>query len=131
MAAERTPAVIPSAETLREGADYYLDAQGRYVFTAHYNRRRGHCCFQGCRHCPYGQAGRSREAAQADLARRLVDLQARLDAQAVPVTVRRYRNGVLLATRPRQGTPREARETAEAVRGLAADLLTVQQVEWG
>ncbi|MFM7100822.1 MAG: cysteine-rich CWC family protein [Verrucomicrobiota bacterium] len=38
--------------------EYYLDAQGRMVFTARYHLRRGYCCDQGCRHCPYDAEGR-------------------------------------------------------------------------
>ena len=34
--------------------DYYLDEQGRLVFTEHYLLKRGYCCQNGCRHCPYG-----------------------------------------------------------------------------
>jgi hypothetical protein len=34
------------------GRDYYLE-QGKYVFTSHFLRKRGHCCASGCRHCPY------------------------------------------------------------------------------
>lgn len=41
------------AEELIEGLDYYIE-NGRWVFTAHYLRRRGYCCQSGCRHCPYG-----------------------------------------------------------------------------
>ncbi len=37
---------------LVEGEDYYFDA-GLMVLTAHYLRRRGYCCANGCRHCPY------------------------------------------------------------------------------
>jgi uncharacterized protein DUF5522/cysteine-rich CWC protein len=33
--------------------DYYLDAEGRTVFTAMYHLKRGYCCESGCRHCPY------------------------------------------------------------------------------
>jgi hypothetical protein len=36
---------------LREG-DYYMD-DGLMVFTAAFHRRRGYCCHNGCRHCPY------------------------------------------------------------------------------
>ena len=33
--------------------DFYYD--GPYlVFTAAYHLKRGHCCYSGCRHCPYG-----------------------------------------------------------------------------
>jgi hypothetical protein len=39
---------------LIEGRDYYVDPEGRYVFTAAYLLARGTCCRSGCRHCPYG-----------------------------------------------------------------------------
>jgi Family of unknown function (DUF5522) len=32
--------------------DYYIE-NGRYVFTADYLKKRGHCCGSRCRHCPY------------------------------------------------------------------------------
>lgn len=38
---------------LVENLDYYIE-KGRYVFTAHYLKKRGFCCESGCRHCPYG-----------------------------------------------------------------------------
>jgi hypothetical protein len=38
------------------GRDYYVDADGRYVFTEAYLRARGTCCGNACRHCPYGHA---------------------------------------------------------------------------
>ncbi|MFY7887568.1 MAG: DUF5522 domain-containing protein [Spirosomataceae bacterium] len=34
--------------------DYYLNEQGYMVFTAKYHLKRGHCCKNGCKHCPYG-----------------------------------------------------------------------------
>jgi len=39
--------------TLVEGEDYYFE-NGLMVLTARYLVRRGYCCEQGCRHCPYG-----------------------------------------------------------------------------
>ena len=39
---------------LVEGEDYYLD-HGLMVLTARYHLRRGYCCEQGCRHCPYSE----------------------------------------------------------------------------
>jgi hypothetical protein len=38
---------------LVEGEDYYVE-NGFWVFTAHYLKKRGYCCKNGCRHCPYG-----------------------------------------------------------------------------
>ncbi len=42
------------SKALKEGEDYYLNAQGLLVFTAGYLLKRGYCCQNGCRHCPYG-----------------------------------------------------------------------------
>jgi hypothetical protein len=33
--------------------DFYSDRQGRVVFTAAYHLKRGYCCENNCRHCPY------------------------------------------------------------------------------
>jgi len=41
-------------EELREGDDYYINEDGFMVFTAAYLLKRGYCCENGCRHCPYG-----------------------------------------------------------------------------
>jgi uncharacterized protein DUF5522 len=38
---------------LVEGEDYYLE-NGLFVFTAAYLLKRGYCCHNNCRHCPYG-----------------------------------------------------------------------------
>ena len=38
---------------LTEGRDYHTE-NGAMVFTAGYLQRRGYCCGNGCRHCPYG-----------------------------------------------------------------------------
>ncbi len=45
-----------------EGIDYCVEG-GRWVFTAAYHRKRGHCCASGCRHCPFGNAPADREGA--------------------------------------------------------------------
>ena len=34
--------------------DYYHTHEGFLVFTAAYHTKRGYCCKNGCRHCPYG-----------------------------------------------------------------------------
>jgi hypothetical protein len=41
------------------GEFYRLD-DGRIVFTERYHLRRGYCCGNGCRHCPYDGDGRPR-----------------------------------------------------------------------
>jgi hypothetical protein len=38
---------------LRENIGSYVDAQGRTVFTAAFHLKRGYCCANGCRHCPF------------------------------------------------------------------------------
>jgi hypothetical protein len=37
--------------------DYYFTEDGYLVFTAQYLLRRGYCCGNRCRHCPYGHEG--------------------------------------------------------------------------
>jgi hypothetical protein len=34
-------------------ADTYKDTNGNIVFTESYHLKRGYCCDNGCRHCPY------------------------------------------------------------------------------
>lgn len=38
--------------SLTEGLDYYFD-NGLMVLTEHFLTKRGYCCGNGCRHCPY------------------------------------------------------------------------------
>jgi hypothetical protein len=38
---------------MEEGTDYYLNEQGLLVFTAAYHLKRGYCCKNKCRHCPW------------------------------------------------------------------------------
>ncbi len=45
---------------LLEGIDYDIEA-GRWVFTAAYHQKRGHCCENVCRHCPFGNSPADRE----------------------------------------------------------------------
>ena len=37
-----------------EEDDFYLSPEGYRVFTEKYHLKRGYCCKNGCRHCPYG-----------------------------------------------------------------------------
>jgi hypothetical protein len=39
---------LQSGDCYREGS--------HWVFTRQYHLRRGYCCGNGCRHCPYGNA---------------------------------------------------------------------------
>ena len=51
---------------LIEGEDYYIDVDGLLVMTEAYLRKRGTCCENGCRHCPYGFAPRDGGSARRD-----------------------------------------------------------------
>lgn len=42
-----------TARKLVEGTDLYYVENGLMVFTAVYLKRRGFCCGNDCRHCPY------------------------------------------------------------------------------
>jgi len=35
--------------------DYYFNEAGLMVFKASYHLKRGYCCKNGCKHCPYGK----------------------------------------------------------------------------
>lgn len=46
-----------SKQNLIEGLDFYFENRDGIkfkVFTAHYLSKRGFCCKNNCRHCPYG-----------------------------------------------------------------------------
>lgn len=43
---------LPKTANLIEGIDYYIE-NGNYVFKAFFHLKRGSCCKNGCRHCPY------------------------------------------------------------------------------
>lgn len=46
-------AQLPTQNHLLPEIDYYID-HGLWVFTAWHHLKRGSCCQNGCRHCPYG-----------------------------------------------------------------------------
>lgn len=64
---EKLIASVPKAERRRnpaftryfkagvflDGLDYYKENTGHTVFTEWYHLKRGECCGNGCRHCPY------------------------------------------------------------------------------
>lgn len=39
---------------MKENEDFYLSPEGYRVFTEAYHLKRGYCCKNNCRHCPYG-----------------------------------------------------------------------------
>ena len=40
-------------QPLTEGIDFYYNEEGLMVLTATYLLKRGYCCGNGCKHCPY------------------------------------------------------------------------------
>ncbi|MDC1174777.1 DUF5522 domain-containing protein [Bacteriovoracaceae bacterium] len=40
-------------DPLKEGIDYIIDTNGRWVFTEKFLLQRGHCCESACQNCPY------------------------------------------------------------------------------
>jgi hypothetical protein len=38
---------------LVEGEDYYYNDQGYIVLTKKFHLKKGYCCGNGCKHCPY------------------------------------------------------------------------------
>lgn len=49
------------ASRFEEGVDFYYES-GLMVLTAHFLRRRGYCCGNGCRHCPYEREPRESQS---------------------------------------------------------------------
>jgi hypothetical protein len=42
------------SQKLTEGEDFYFNEHGLMVLTAKYLQKRGYCCKNACKHCPYG-----------------------------------------------------------------------------
>lgn len=40
-------------EELKEGIDFYFDESGLMVLTKHFHLKRGFCCGNGCKNCPF------------------------------------------------------------------------------
>ena len=43
---------------MEENIDYYFNEQGLMVFTASYHLKRGYCCKNKCKHCPWNYGKR-------------------------------------------------------------------------
>ena len=41
------------SQQLKEGEDFYFNESGLLVFTEKYHIKKGYCCGNGCKHCPY------------------------------------------------------------------------------
>lgn len=50
---------------LIEGEDFYLTPEGYKCFTEKHHLKRGYCCKNGCRHCPYGFDKKSNQMKQS------------------------------------------------------------------
>ncbi len=50
---------------LIEGEDFYFDPKGTMVFTEKYHLKRGTCCKNRCRHCPW-QYGKKKNSAPGE-----------------------------------------------------------------
>ncbi len=40
-------------QNLVEGEDFYYNDQGYIVLTEQFHLKKGYCCGNGCKHCPY------------------------------------------------------------------------------
>jgi len=119
-----------SLPLLAEGVDYTVEESGRWVFTARHLRSRGYCCFNACRQCPWGQAGKTAAQACADLERRLKELEHDLAQAALDVDLAGYRLGVL-RVRPRRGASAAGLASlGRRIEALAEPHLTVTRVAW-
>jgi 23S rRNA (cytidine1920-2'-O)/16S rRNA (cytidine1409-2'-O)-methyltransferase len=59
-----SPASNVAAPKLVEGEDYYFEG-GLMVLTESFLLRRGYCCDNGCRHCPYPKDDQSRKSSSS------------------------------------------------------------------
>jgi hypothetical protein len=51
---ENVARALGKASNLIEGIDYYMEDEF-FVFTKWHHLRKGYCCNNNCRHCPYKQ----------------------------------------------------------------------------
>ena len=60
-----------SYDQLKEGEDFYLSKEGYRIMTESYLVRRGYCCSNGCKHCPYEpKAQKGNRKLRTDVAKR-------------------------------------------------------------
>ena len=49
---KQTTKIAISMAEVKENEDFYIE-NGYFVFTEAFLLKRGYCCENGCRHCPY------------------------------------------------------------------------------
>jgi hypothetical protein len=49
----RNKNTLPLKRELVLGEDYYINENQNWVFTSEYHLKRGYCCENKCKHCPY------------------------------------------------------------------------------
>lgn len=118
------------AAPLTPGVDYTVDEAGRWVFTERHLKARGYCCFNACRECPWGQAGKTRAEAFADLHRLLAEVGRALGGKGLDVEVTDYRLGVLYARPPRSACATDLPGLGRLVQAAAHGRLAVSYVAW-
>ena len=96
-------------------SDFYLDENGRTVFTAAFHLKRGYCCRNGCRHCPYDVGQQTASPNSAAFLRSL--LQLRTPTSESPAA----RNSALTSSSARIcGCPRSISTASTSVTGFLA-----------
>lgn len=58
---QNAPSTSPIINLI-EGIDYYIE-NGQWIFTSEYLLKRGKCCKNGCRNCPYGKLKKDKKDA--------------------------------------------------------------------
>jgi hypothetical protein len=48
-----TNSIVLSGDSIQNTNNNFYIEGGKYVFTEHYHLKRGSCCGNQCRHCPY------------------------------------------------------------------------------
>lgn len=49
-----------------QAEDYYYSEEGYLIFTEQYHLKRGYCCENGCKHCPYGYRAAEKKKENSD-----------------------------------------------------------------
>ena len=60
------------SKNLTNNVDYYMEGE-RIIFTALFHIKRGQCCGNGCRHCPYTPKYTKGRVVVAEEFRKLID----------------------------------------------------------